>query len=100
MTKFLLTMVGAALVAAASPALAQPPPAPDAGNLDKLVKSCRVYVEIAYRNNDARGFNAYVDRLLRDPRRNRDEIVACGAYMLGAMDMNEGRVVPPAVAKR
>lgn len=89
MLKLALTLT---LTAAAVPVSAQPLPAPPAGKVDKLVDSCRVYLKVAYDTNDSTALNAYVDLLLKDPRRNRDEIVACSAYILGAMDMAEGRV--------
>lgn len=66
-------------------------PAVQAGKLEKLLDSCRDYVRLAYRTNDSTALDAYVDFLLKNPRRNHDEIVACAAYMRGVMDMDGGR---------
>jgi hypothetical protein len=96
-----LVLASAAAVMVAAPVSAQPvPAAPDAGKLDRLVERCRVYVRILYLNNDGQPFSEYVDRLLRDRSRNQAEIVACGAYLLGAADMAEGRIVQPGDPRR
>jgi hypothetical protein len=91
--KLLSAALGAAIVLTAAPLLAAEP-APDLGAIGPLVSTCRSYVQLAYETGNTEHFDAYVDQLLKDRRRNHDRIVACGAYLAGAIDMAEGRIAP------
>lgn len=90
--KLISAAAGVAIVLTAAPLLAKEPPL-SLGLIGPLVSTCRTYVQLAYETGDTTHFDAYVDRLLKDKRRHHDEIVACGAYLAGAMDMAEGRIV-------
>lgn len=91
--KLLAAALGVAIVVTAAPAFSAEPSV-NLGAIEPLVSTCRTYAQLAYQTGNTAHFDAYVDQLLKDRRRNHDRIVACGAYLAGAMDMAEGRIVP------
>lgn len=92
--KFAATLAAAcALVAFAPVPAAQPRPAPATRSTEpapdairQLVGRCRPLAIAAFRTGDTRALDAYVAELNRDRERRQGEIIACGAYLVGAGD--------------
>lgn len=97
-SKLISAALGVAFVLVTAQLSAKEPPL-KLGSIEPLVSTCRTYVQLAYESGSTEHFDAYVEQLLKDPRRRRDEIVACGAYLAGAMEMAEGRIAPRKAVK-
>lgn len=78
-----------ALAAAAPPS--SPPaetfaPAVQPGRIVQLVGTCRRLSIIAYRTADSTALDNHLADLLRNYPASRDELIACGAYIIGSAD--------------
>lgn len=74
------------LAPGASSGTAQPVTEPELDIIHQLVGECRPLAIAAYRTGDMRALDAYVLRLRADQANRQREIIACGAYLVGASD--------------
>lgn len=82
-----LALCAGASTAATAPAYRfTPAPAVQPSRIVALVRNCRRLSIVGYRTADMSKLDAYVAELFKDQARNRDEILACGAYLVGATD--------------
>jgi hypothetical protein len=62
--------------------------------VERLVGPCRTAATILLSTGSPIVLDAYVDNLVEHKARDRDEALACGAYMAGVRDMATGAILP------
>lgn len=62
--------------------------------IERLVAPCRTVATLAFTTGETALMDAFVENLLDHPKRDREEIIACGAYLAGARDMAGGAILP------
>jgi hypothetical protein len=92
-----LSLIASLALLALAPAASDSRSAPatyDPSSISRLVEPCRQAARASFNAATPAVMDAYIDNLLAHRDRDRDELLACAAYLAGARDMAEGRILP------